>query len=409
MSHTFDIVIIGGGVVGLTTALALAQKTSLTIALIDTKKLSPEWKKENYDFRVSAISLASQHIFENLGVWDAIKFKRVSAYEKMQVWDESSGTIEFDCEKIGAKSLGHIIEEAVIRSSLLEMIMTQKNIFLYDDINVVSIEKNIESVVVKTQEKELECKLLIAADGGNSWVREQMGISINQMDYQHTAIVCNVQTEFSHEYTAKQKFLNSGPLAFLPLSDTHTCSIVWSVPQSEADLLLTQSDEDFCVSLTNAGIHSLGKILSTTQRYSFPLRMRHAESYVQTRLALVGDAAHTIHPLAGQGVNMGLLDAACLVDVITTALNKHRDYTSLATLRRYERFRKSDNALMLNAVAGFKKIFSSQAKPLTTCRNLGLALINKSDFLKNKFMRHAMGLRDEMPTLTLCQKNNWNF
>ncbi len=400
---TYDIMIIGSGIVGATAALALSQKTTLQIALLDAKKISSQWNKENYSTRVSALSLASQRIFQQLGVWDAMREKRISPYQKMHVWDENgSGQLNFDCAELRTDALGFIVEDEVTRSSLIEKLQHQKNVHLISPCKLISLQEKTDGIEIATEEQGvLQAKLLIAADGGNSWVREQAGIAIKNWNYQHEAIVATVQTSGSHEFTAWQRFLTTGPLAFLPLDDVQSCSIVWSATPEYAAELLALDDEAFQTALSEAFVGQLGDVTRVSARQRFPLEMRHAKNYVKPGLVLMGDAAHTIHPLAGQGVNLGLLDVACFMDVIVDAIAKKRDYTSLQVLRRYERWRKADNSAMLAFVEGIKCLFGSQRKPVQRLRNIGLTATNQIAFIKNFFANYAIGNRADMPRLAL--------
>jgi 2-octaprenylphenol hydroxylase len=398
---TYDILIVGSGIVGATAALALAKKTALRIGLVDSKKITSEWAREQDDYRVSAISVASQRIFRNIQVWDAIQAKRVCPYQKMQVWDAGgAGIIDFDCRSIQMPELGHIIEDAVMRSSLAEQFSLYPNLDVIAPLQLISFEETSEQVVVTADDGQcFSARLLVGADGGNSWVRKQAALDVTEWDYAQRAIVTTVQTALPHQFTAWQRFLATGPLAFLPLADTNKCSIVWSTMPEEATRLLALDQAEFQQELNQAFGEKLGVVTTTEPRYSFHLQMRHAKNYVKPRLALMGDAAHSIHPMAGQGVNLGLLDAAALVDVITDALVKKRDFSSLTVLRRYERWRKADNAMMLGFVEAIKYLFTSDAQWVARLRNTGMSMANKVDLMKNFFANYATGNRDDMPTL----------
>jgi 2-octaprenylphenol hydroxylase len=249
----------------------------------------------------------------------------------------------------------------------------------------------------------IQTQCLIAADGAESWVRQQVGIQLKTWAYQHTAIVTTVQTELPHAATARQRFLATGPLAFLPLSDPYRSSIVWSVTPEYAEKLMALSVAEFDVALATAFAHQLGAVQMITERHAFPLRMRHAQQYVRPRIALLGDAAHTIHPLAGQGVNMGLLDAATLAEVMITACRKQRDFASLATLRRYERWRKGDTLAMLAAIEALKHLFASELPPVQCLRNVGLNLTNRLPWLKQFLTDYALGKRGDLPSMARAE------
>jgi 2-octaprenylphenol hydroxylase len=265
-------------------------------------------------------------------------------------------------------------------------------------INTLKEETDYIELTTHT-EKTIKTKLLIAADGAGSRVRTHAKFELSDYDYEHTAIVATVTTEQPHQYTARQRFLPTGPLAFLPLDDPHHCSMVWSAEHAYAKKLLSFDDQSFCEILRAEFANKLGDMIAITSRHSFPLRMRHVKNYVRSRLALVGDAAHTIHPMAGQGVNLGLLDAVALAEVVIDAHKKNRDFASLATLRRYERWRKSDTLAMLALVESLKRLFSSHQKPVQSIRNLGLTLTNHSAFVKKKLIQYATGKRGDLPVL----------
>lgn len=390
---TYDIIIVGSGIVGATAALMLAKNPELNIAILEANAFpEKKWSSENYDHRVSAISLSSKKIFQEIKVWETMLNKRVSPYYNMQVWDEKTqGKIHFDCRDVNQASLGFIVEDSVMRSTLLEKMQQCSNIHLYPQTKLINVDEQHHFLNLKTDQYDFKAPLLIGADGANSTVRDLANISLKTWDYHHTAIVTSVETEKSHDETAWQRFLTTGPLAFLPLKNLNTCSIVWSTLPNHAEALLAQSENDFSKTLADAFAHQLGEIKNITTRYHFPLKMRHAKNYVKNRIALIGDSAHTIHPLAGQGVNLGLLDAACLSETIAMALNKKRDFSSFATLRNYERFRKSHNLTMLAAVETFKKMFGNDNSLLKAFRSFGLKTADQNLFLKKFLMNYALG------------------
>lgn len=395
----YDVIIIGSGIVGLTAAVALAKNTQLKVAVLDAQPKIKPWQASQYDHRVSAISLTSKRIFEKINVWEKIFSKRVSPFSSMNVWEEKgSGKIQFAAQEVGEPFLGFIIEDAVMRTSLIEAAGECAQLEIIPSLKLIEIREQNQGVeVIAEGNQNFFGKLVIAADGAHSWVREKCGIDLKTWDYDQTAIVATVKTESTHQQTAWQRFLTTGPLAFLPLQNNLSCSIVWSATHEQAQCLLQLNDEEFCNQLEKAFESQLGSIVEISQRYHFPLRMRHAKNYVRERLALIGDAAHTIHPLAGQGVNLGLLDAACLVEVIMDALKKQRNFSSFSTLRRYERWRKSDNTAMQMMV----QAFVSEKKSLKIARTAGLNLTEQVSLLKNFFVNYALGKRNDLPAMAL--------
>lgn len=402
MQKEFDIIIVGSGIIGATAAIALARQTRLRIAVLDMKKITHLLQLNQYGTRVSAISATSRQIFSNLQVWPAIKGKRVSPYVKMHVWDAAGdGKLDFASAAMGAANLGHIIEDDVIRASLTENFKNYPNIEVIAPVTLTHLlaDEPDGITLLADNQYRYRARLLLAADGAHSWLRQQAGITLHSRAYQQSAIVTTVRTALPHHATAYQCFLASGPLAFLPLSEPHTAAIVWSTTTAAAAHLLTLSEQDFCRELAKAFSCKLGAVESATARFSYPLLMRHATQYVKPRFVLLGDAAHTLHPLAGQGVNLGLLDVACLVEVIDDALQAQRDFTSVATLRRYERWRKAENQTMLAFVDGINYLYTTNNTALTSLRLCGLNMLDRMQFIKEFFANYAAGKRSGLPAL----------
>ena len=398
-----DIIINGGGMVGLLLANALAEH-GLSIAIIESAKQVPTWNQQQFDMRVSAITRASQHILTTLGIWQDIEGMRVSPFREMHVWDSTGdGIIHFDSADIGEAYLGHIVENSVMQTALYTHLKSYENIQWFQP--AVPAELNItqdNAALLLDNQTQLSAHLIVGADGGRSWVREQAGISIQSTDYKQTAVVATVKTQNFHQETAWQRFLPTGPLAFLPLSDGYS-SIVWSTTPDHAESLLAMDDDAFKHTLAEGFGNKLGEIVETSQRAKFPLRSQHAKHYVKDRLVLIGDAAHTIHPLAGQGVNLGFADAATLAEVLIDTHKAEKDIGSYKSLRRYERWRKGDNLAMLSAMTGFKTLFSNNNVLLKSLRNSGLSLTNNITPVKNTIIRHAMGLEGDLSKLARCE------
>lgn len=403
MNKKYDIIIVGGGMVGSTLACALAS-TNLKIAIIE-KYIPNEIKKnDDYDLRVSAINHSSQNVFKALGVWSGIEKRRCCAYEKMHVWDaqangQGGGEVTFDAADSGVKELGHIIENRVIQLALLERIQSHDNIELISGQAVSAINYQAgNSQITLENDTDLTCRLLVGADGANSMVRDAANIELEIAEYDQKGIVSVVTPGKHHQSTAWQRFLATGPLAFLPLSSGQ-CSIVWSADSVEADRLMALDDDTFSKELFHAFDGKLGGIEKVSSRAAFPLIRRHAKEYIKDGLVLVGDAAHTIHPLAGQGVNLGLMDAASLAEVITIAMINRRDFSSHQTLRKYERWRRGENQLMMFSMSGFKNLFGNENIFLSKVRKFGLNLVQKSNIAKSMLMQRAMGFEGDLPEM----------
>ncbi len=395
----YDVVIVGGGMVGATLACALGD-TPLRVALVEARSELPSWSCSEYALRVSAITRASQNIFEVLGIWPAIVKRRAYAFRDMHVWDATgAGEIHFDSADLGEAHLGHIIENDVIVLALYERLKDFQNVDLLNPHQTEQVYFDAENASLRLSgDKIIKTALIIAADGSNSWLRQQSNIIVRGWDYDQSALVTYVHTEKSNQATAWQRFMQQGPLAFLPLAE-NISSIVWSTHPEQAASLAGLDDNEFCAELTAAFESRLGNVLSTGPRAVYPLRFFDAERYIQPRLALIGDAAHTMHPLAGQGVNLGLADVASLAEVLVAAQQAGRDPGLEHTLRRYERWRKSENRLMLASVDSFKRLYGSDLTALRWLRNGGMGLLNQLGPVKQQVIRYAMGQAGDLPRL----------
>ncbi|WP_330540330.1 FAD-dependent 2-octaprenylphenol hydroxylase [Aeromonas hydrophila] len=399
-----DVVIVGGGMVGLGLAAAL-KGSALKVAVVEGQLPESELD-ETPDNRVSALSLASQRILQQVGAWRGIEARRLQPYVQMEVWEQDSfGRIAFDAASLRQPELGHIVENRVIQLALLEAILDGDNIQLLSPARASCLQSGeAGSLLLLEDGRALSAKLVVAADGAHSWVRRQADIPLTSWDYGHHALVATVRCAEPHEAVARQIFTPEGPLAFLPLWQADLCSIVWSVPAARAQALCQCDEEQFNRQLTTAFDGRLGLCKVEGVRSAIPLTARYARDFARERLVLVGDAAHTIHPLAGQGVNLGLLDAAALAEQILRNQAAGKDIGRLANLRSYERWRKSEAASMLAAMEGLKRLFAG-ANPLKKLvRGAGLCAFDLLTPLKQSVIRAAMGLEGELPALAKGEK-----
>jgi 2-octaprenyl-3-methyl-6-methoxy-1,4-benzoquinol hydroxylase/2-octaprenylphenol hydroxylase len=387
-----DIAIVGAGMVGAALALSLA-RAGFDVVVIEPRAPAPWHGDDDVDLRVVALAPSSIDLFGRLGVWTSIAAARACPYRCMRVWDAlAPGELRFEAADQGVAALGHIVENRLIQHALWRALESDPRIALRCPARVASTEAGDDRrTLVLDDESRVVARLVIAADGGESALREMAGIGTQDRDYGQRAIVAHVSTERGHEHTAWQRFLPGATLAFLPLSDGRS-SIVWSAPEAQATRLLALDDSAFCAELGAAFDYRLGIVRSTTARAGFALRLKLAERYLAPRFALVGDAAHVVHPLAGQGVNLGLRDAAELAAVLVAARDAKRDFGTAPVLRRYERRRRSDNALSAHAFDAIQRVFSSEAVPLAALRGAALTVVDRIGPLKRIFAAHAAGL-----------------
>lgn len=399
----FDLIIVGAGLVGASLACAIAQEDAaqnLRIAVVEAANEVPHFEGENFDPRVVALTHASETLLRNIGCWNAIANARVCAYRKMKVWDgEGTAAIEFDCADVHQTHLGHIVENSVIVTQLRARMAQLRNITVIQPAAVTELivaQNNHAPLRIRLDiGVELGSTLIIAADGANSRVRELADFKTREWDYGQQAIITTVRTEKPHQFTAWQRFMHTGPVAFLPLqnnSDAHACSIVWSADDELAQSLMALDDVAFCARLTDAFEARLGKVVRCDKRYVIALRQRHAANYVQPGIALVGDAAHNIHPLAGQGVNLGLLDVQALAEEIKRALERGIPLNDDSILRRYQRQRLAGNLGMMSAMEAFKRLFGSRSLEVNWLRNTGMRQLNSIPAIKKLIVNAALGV-----------------
>lgn len=409
-----DVVVIGGGITGLAMATALGN-CGKSITVLEARGLPDESaiavtgeSPSDYDPRVSALTERSMAFLQSIGAWETVDAQRHCPYTHMTVWDgEGTASIEFDADEVSAKRLGSIVENRVILAGLTSGARSASGLRICAPASVAEIAPtNVagregvegpddhEHLITLTSGEQIRCGLLIAADGGLSPSRELLGMATREWDYGHRAIVTTVEFEKPHQNTAWQRFLQSGPLALLPLphSESRCCSIVWSIDEAKADDLLALDDREFALALSDASERCLGEVFACSPRQAFPLRQRHALDYVVPGAALIGDAAHTIHPLAGQGVNLGLADAEVLSGEVKAAWARGSSAGDLRVLKRYQRQRKGDNLTMMAAMDGFKRLFEQDAPAFRWLRNTGMRGVASVPLLKRQIIRQAMGV-----------------
>ncbi|USQ13600.1 FAD-dependent monooxygenase [Legionella lytica] len=387
MNLQFNVLIIGGGVVGLTAAIAMAQR-GYTIAVIDAGSLTVDTSKT--DMRVYAINQASQTLLQRLGVWRHLEPSRLSPYSQMYVWDAVNGAhIDFDSRCVASSHLGTIIEESILKQALLQQAAQYPEIHLFPGCCVDAVHEDVQGIKVSSQHQSWEGQLLMVADGANSPVRQKLKVALTTWPYQQQAIVATVAVEKAHQHTAYQVFNPDGPLAFLPLANPNECSIVWSTESERAKKLMECSDEQFNEELTKAFAKKLGSVHLISTRHQFPLQMRHVKQYTGARWLLLGDAAHTIHPLAGLGLNVGLADINAWLQCLDATPN---NLVSKKALGAYQRERKHAVWQTIALMEGFKRLFSNSFTPIVTLRGLGLGFCNTFMPIKRLFIQHARGV-----------------
>ncbi len=407
MSSKADIVIAGAGLAGSALALALG-KQGWDVLLLDPAPAVPSEAPaagvDGFDLRVSALSAGSIAFLDELGVWPLMQATRATPFAHMNVRDaEGTACVEFHAAEVQAECLGYIVENRVTLQALDAALKTQGYVRCLRSVGLADAHRHYfseghathEHVVTLDDGQTVHTPLLVGADGARSRVRELAGFNTRDWEYGHRAIVATVQVQEPHQHTAWQWFHDTGPLAFLPLddgSDAALVSIVWSCTPDEADRLMALNEDRFADELTRASQYTLGKVFAVSQRVAFPLQQRHATDYVQPGIALVADAAHTIHPLAGQGINLGLKDVKVLAEELHSARNRGISPGEPAVLERYQRRRKGDNLLMMATMEGFKRLFEERALPVRWLRNTGMRLFDAAGPVKRQLVKQAMGL-----------------
>ncbi len=408
----YDVIVVGAGQVGATLALQLSPLLAARgqrLALVETSDAEPAvYRGERFDPRVVALTPASRRLYDQLGLWRNIAAERACPYRDMEVWDgEASGCIGFHADELDSDLLGHIVENSVLVRHLRQALIYQSVVEWFRPATVTGLShRDDHSVSVALDNGDsLVAPLVIAADGAHSRVRELAHFNVREWPYDQKAIVTTVRTERPHGQTARQRFMRTGPLAFLPLRchwgetessaqhwDEHYSSIVWSADSVLADELLALDDAAFCARLGRDFEYTLGAVTGVDRRHGIPLYQRHAQDYIRPGIALVGDAAHSIHPLAGQGVNLGLKDVQALCSEIERALNRGLPLSEPSILRRYQRQRLGDNLGMMATMEGFKRLFGSTSPAWIALRNTGLRRVDGLPLVKNTLAQKAMGV-----------------
>ncbi len=385
-----DAVIVGGGVVGAACALALA-KAGLDVALVEGRPPSP-WSAERPDLRVFAFAPDNAALLQSLGVWDSIVSARVQPYRRMRVWDAAGGgELAFDADALGRAQLGWIVENALLVDRLWAA-LPQAGVRVHAPASVEEVEQDEDGVRLRLDDgARLDARIAIAADGADSRLRRAAGLGLSSHDYIQRGVVAYIETEHPHEATAWQRFLPTGPLALLPFVEGRS-SIVWTLPDIEAERVLALDDDAFSRELTQASAARLGTATVVSARAAFPLRRQIAASFVAGPILLVGDAAHVVHPLAGQGVNLGLRDVAALHALIADATRRRTDWASTHRLARWSRLRRSESMAAAYTFEGINHLFSNDEMHLTLLRGQALGLAGRIRPLANLLWRRASGL-----------------
>jgi 2-octaprenyl-6-methoxyphenol hydroxylase len=397
-----DVMIVGGGLVGLTLAAALGQ-AGLSVVVVD-REAPARAAADRFDGRASAIAWGSARALTGIGLWPMLA-PHAQAIDDIRVSDgDSTLFVHYDHREIGDHPLGYIVENRHIRRALYAHVAAISTLHLLAPASVEELRPKQGAIAATLAGgAEIRATLAIACDGRNSPTRARAGIATTRWDYPQSGIVCSIGHELPHDGVAHERFLPAGPFAVLPLPDgpdgAHRSSIVWTERADLAPAMMALGADEFACEIALRFGDSFGRIAAAGPRWAYPLGLLQAASYIAPRLALAGDAAHAIHPIAGQGLNLGLRDVAALAECVVDASRLGLDIGSVDVLRRYERWRRFDNLVLLAATDGLNRLFSNDIAPLRVARDLGLGAVNNLPPLKRFFMRHAMGVVGDLPRL----------
>lgn len=387
MQH-FDLIIVGGGLAGASLAVAL-RDSRLRIALVDNQAPRPG-ELDAWDARIYAISPANASFLQSIGAWRHLDPARMTPIRAMQIFGDAGGSLKFSAFETGVSELGWILESSLMAGEFWESAKRQSNLTLFCPARPTQLAFRHDAAVLHLDDGGvLSARLLVAADGRDSWVRATTGLAASNTPYNEKGLVANFSTEKFHNNTALQWFRDDGVLAYLPLPGNRI-SIVWSTSSEQADELSSLSETRFCERIAEAGEHRLGRLGLLTQPQAFPLRLMRVPKIVAPRLALVGDAAHGIHPLSGHGINLGFQDARELAELLTGA-QPWQDIGDERFLQRYQRARREEIFLLQSTTHGLRRLFGSDQPGVRPLRNFGLSLTDGLPYLKNVLVRYALG------------------
>lgn len=398
MIKTYDVAIVGGGAVGATQAAALA-KFGFSVVVIDQLPLESVMKAY-FDGRTMAISQGSSNIYRGIGLWSELE-PHVEPILDIRVSDDHSPWfLHYDHRDVGSDPMGYIIENVILRRKLIEHCRSFENLEWKAPAQISEFRQESDAdYLTLTTGEEIKARLCIAADGRGSAMRERVDISVTTRPYGQNAVVCMIEHELPHEGVAHEHFLPTGPFAILPMQGGHRSSVVWSIKEHLSQSLIEMPEEEFAHAMQQQFGDSLGKITLASKRWCYPLSVQFATTYIEKRFVMIGDAAHVIHPIAGQGLNMGLRDVAALTEVLVETARLGLDVGGYTCLEKYQRWRRFDNMVFIGATDSLTRLFSNDFRPLRMMRDMGLGIVNKTMPVKKFFMKHAMGLSGQLPKL----------